>query len=143
MSVQSWITVRFRASPRGGPVAVVRALIAAGWRFDDHGALTYLPRAADIGDWRSSGPEDADAVWGEIAARADAGETVGLVLTWASSQIGGEFLVKGDGELLLSTSVDRRRLGESVTDVSWYLDRLRQPLAALGDVEAWNWTEVS
>jgi hypothetical protein len=66
---------------------------------------------------------------------------VSVTLTWRDTQVGGDFLLKEGEEAMLSASVNRPTLGGRLTDVNWYLERLREPLAKVGTVEEWSWKE--
>jgi hypothetical protein len=114
---------------------ILSLLLQAGWGYDYHGEITYLP----VGDnemfnWSTEPLDGWSRVESVIATKVQNNEPVGLGLAWKDSKIGGTFYVKPQGEMMVILDADRPRLEgcDDFTDVSWYLSRILRPLIAGG-----------
>lgn len=111
---------------------IVHCLLQKGWCFDDHGQTTWLPiGVCDFGDWQSGTVDEAALL--KIVSRKDAlGEPAGIVLTWQSSQVGGQFLFFDPKQLSINLNINRMEIQSGLTDASWYFQRILQPLHKAG-----------
>lgn len=110
-------------------VRLIENLANFGWTFNDNGQVSYLP----IGDkddfnWQREDivPEDLMMI---LKEKEKCGEPIGVAMTWKNTDIGGEFLLMNNGEILISLSINRKLLNTGIvnvknTDVNWYLTRL-------------------
>lgn len=145
MSVDSGLFVRFalRTNPGKWQVEVLRQLHAAGWEFEDQGQVSCLPSGDDDDfEWGPLGTDFED-VWELFNTKLMSGETLGVVITWQDSKTGGNVLVSMEGTLTFSASINRKCVAQtSITDVSWYLERLLGPLESADvAVASWRWEE--
>jgi hypothetical protein len=125
-------------------LVLVEALIDLGWSPIDNGGVSYLPlNDLDQFDWQHVPLEALADVHAVLRQKAQAGETVGIVLTWAQSGVGGEFLFSPDGTTVFSASVNRKVVAAQVTDVTWYIERLLPALHRPPHtmVTQWSWRE--
>lgn len=135
--------IRLSVQPNRDSLARLEALLRAGWRPDDHGLIRFLP-LGDDGDysWRQAPAGDLAHVMNEVREKEERAETVGIVLTFEDTMIGGEWLFFPGDEVVFTPSLNRRVSGNH-SDVGWYLERV---LAAFDDgeglqVESWRWEE--
>jgi hypothetical protein len=145
MATDTGIFLRIDPPRPNWQINILRALLINGWTMNDHGKIVLLP-LGDIDDyaWISLPLDEAAQAWKTLEAKLAAQEPLGLMLTWADTQIGGSLLM-GDSLVTFSASINRRRLHDlSATDVSWYLERL---LPAFRDakvsVASWEWSEAT
>lgn len=125
-------------------VVALRSLLASGWRPDDHGMLRYLPIGDDEDyDWDATPASNLSSVMTEVETKARNGETIGIVLTFQSTLIGGEWLFFPNGDVAFSPSVNRK-LTDGHSHVDWYLDRVLSAFARAEavNVESWRWEET-
>jgi len=123
---------------------VISAMLAGGWRADDHGQICYLPLGdRDDYDWQAKPLAESPRVLVELTGKDRAGEVLGLTVLWADTNVGGQLLYWTDGRLTLLVEINRRTLDGRVTDVSWYLAKLLPCIAAVPGavIEALEWTE--
>jgi hypothetical protein len=80
-----------------------------------------------------------------LQAKMDADEVFGIRLWWENQDVGGEFLVFSNCEVIFSPTMNRVTLGRRTTDVSWYLSRLLPVFSEHSDIqlESWNWSETA
>ena len=104
---------------------IIPALRGAGWSFDDNGLSSYLP-IGDDNDFSWKREMVQENVLMDILRRKELlRESLGVVMTWNDSGIGGEFLFHIDGTVSFSLSINRKKLGGNrITDVNWYLERI-------------------
>ena len=145
MSVDAGLHIQLEAEGTGWPLSVLGALSRVGWRMDDHGTLVYLPRGDDDDFGWTALSQGAGNINEILLAKLRAGEPLGVVLTWESTQIGGTVIIRSSGTFTFSASINRQCLGgSSTTDVSWYLSRLLPALASSGvHISSWAWTEAA
>ena len=126
-------------------IQVFSCLLEAGWRFDDNGKVVCLPLGdADQYEWDNLDTDRHRDIWDLFLRKIQLGETLGVVITWSDTMIGGEFLIEKSGLLKFSASINRRRLVDTgASDVSWYLEKLLLPLDAQKNaVTSWEWKDI-
>lgn len=126
-------------------MAGLEALLQAGWRADDHGEVVYLPLGdVDTYAWTSAPPSDLPRVMAEMEAKQRAHETLGLVLTFEDTNVGGNWIFFRDGCFVFSPEINLKRVG-TCSDVSWYLTRILPALQAspFFRVGSWEWQEYT
>lgn len=144
MSVDAGLIVRFEQASDWSSVRLVRVLLDIGWRFDDGGFLVYLPLGDnDAFDWQREESCRSAEAWKTLEKKEQAGETIGVVLTWKDTQIGGEFRICPDATLSVSPSKNRQTCdSEGNTDVTWYLQRILPVRKPVGTAMVnWAWAE--
>lgn len=139
MSRDVGLDIRFHGSVP--PLRVLLVLQDAGWRIADvDERILYLP-VGDAGryDWQSVPIGDAPAVMSVLEHKAALREQIGVTLLWGDSQCGGTFRL--EESFLAVTPVNPVAVGD-VTDVTWYLERIVQPLLSASlPIVAWEWSE--
>lgn len=124
MTVSASLDVRFAKEVSAG--SVLKKLLKAGWNLqDDDGNTMYLPED-DRGryDWRI-GVISPDEYLKVVRKQEKSGDPVGVSLGWMSTGIGGEFLFLNPQELFIVLSLNRQVIGgSSMTDMSWYLEKI-------------------
>jgi hypothetical protein len=147
LSRASWITLHVHRPSGVSRVDLVRAVLAGGWRAGYQDALMWLPLGdKDDFDWQIGSIADLDRVLTEMKKKERAGEVLGLDVTWGDTGIGGSLLCWKDDTISLSTNADRQTIGDTrITDVSWYLPKLVEPIEAVRGVVigALDWNETT
>jgi hypothetical protein len=115
---------------------VVAALLEAGWSYDDHGHISYLP-AGDRGDfdWQWARLDRWSDVLAVIKHKEDVGELVGVSLVHKDAVSGGAFLLDpSDDWLRVSLTINVRDVREvpGIVDFTWYLERLVPAISRAG-----------
>lgn len=142
VSVSASITLTL--DNRGGPHAMVEALLQAGWCSSPDG-WWCIPLGEDPGEWRLVDTQDREHLYGLVRSKFEADEVFGVRLFWRGEDIGGEFLMFRDGRIVFSPTINRVTLLMRTTDVSWYLSRLLPALSGGRDValDSWEWQETA
>jgi hypothetical protein len=127
---------------------LLSAMISAGWSYDDHGHISYLPLGdGDVSNWTWRSLADWAAVVEEIERKLASSETAGVVLLAAEGRSGGELLMTPSLEVItLILSANRKTLpgASQATDYSWYIARMVPPLEKLGfEIERMTCTDRS
>lgn len=114
------------SSPSKTSVDIIKALLKAGWTFNDYDNVSYLPIGDnDDFDWQRKPASDIDLV--KLFTEKDKlGEIIGVVMTWKKTNVGGEMIFRQDNSFSFSLSMNRKNLAQhsNVTDINWYLERL-------------------
>ncbi|WP_145326110.1 hypothetical protein [Paenibacillus xylanexedens] len=126
MSVSASIEISL--SKQISRMTILRKLEEFGWSYNDQGKVTFLP----IGDeddfnWqRKCIP--TDELLKILAIKDNQGELIGVAMTWKDTNIGGTFLIKKNGTILMSPDINRKVLDvesyNKVTDINWYTTKL-------------------
>ncbi|MGG4132073.1 hypothetical protein ABEW19_27845 [Paenibacillus illinoisensis] len=126
MSVSTSIEISLSNQISG--MSILRKLVEYGWSYNDHGQVTFLP----IGD-------DGDFNWQHVSisieellnileTKEKKGELIGVGMTWKETNVGGTFLLQGNGTFLMSPDINRKVLDvesyNKVTDINWYTTKL-------------------
>lgn len=126
MSVSSSIEICLSKQLSG--MTILSKLEKYGWSYNDHGHATFLP----IGD-------DDDYCWQHVSipkeellkilsTKEKQRELIGVGMTWKDTNIGGTFLIRENGNFLMSPDINRKVVeGESysnITDINWYMTKL-------------------
>lgn len=110
------------------PSELIRKLLEFGWTLNDNGKMSYLP----VGDEGEYDWKEADICLSSIIEiiekKEKLGETIGIVITWGDTGIGGSLLIWSSQEISLNLSINRKVFGDinstKITDVNWYSTKL-------------------
>ncbi len=124
MSVSASIDVKIKVETKFFVLEVIKLLLAFGWCFNYDGAVFYLPVGDDDNfDWYSDDISDDDLL-DILREKEKLGELIGVAMTWENTGIGGGFLFRSDGTVLLNLNINRRKAEYGFTDVNWYFSRI-------------------
>lgn len=107
-------------------------LLECGWSVNDHGKIMFLPlHDNDDFNWQFQPLDDWHLIYSLLKEKINANETVGLSLTFESTDIGCVFLFNfNQNHIIISVSINRKKIyNTDITDFSWYLDRLKPILS--------------
>jgi hypothetical protein len=121
-------------------VNVINVLKNFGWSLVHDNHTSYLPIGdKDDFDWQSEKNMDFLLLAKIIVQKEAAGELIGLILTWQTSDIGIVFLFYMDKTISISASINRQTIAlannYAITDFQWYLEKLLLPLNEAFGVE--------
>jgi hypothetical protein len=112
---------------------IIKLLNSFGWTYydEDHHA-EYLPLGdRDNFDWQMGEMTEGD-LYAIIDLKQQRCETVGLVMYYRDTDYGITLLAAGTDDISIIPNINRKTLDEddrdSVTDVSWYAERIIQKL---------------
>lgn len=113
------------------PVArmiILQKLVEFGWSYNDHGKVTFLPIGdVDDFDWQHE-CIPLEELFKILAEKDNQKELIGVVMTWRDTNIGGTFLVRENGTIIMSPDINRRILNvesyNKITDINWYMTKL-------------------
>ena len=141
MSVDAGMTLKL-VSPRG-PMAVLDALLTSRWAPRQDG-WWCVSLGEDTSSWTCEKSFSIQSIRSLLTAKTGADEVFGIRLWWDAGEVGGEFLIFSNCNLLFSPSINRVTLEHRLSDVSWYLPRLLGVFEGVGvRVESWEWRESS
>ena len=134
MSISANIELYFAEKIK--PIMVIEVLISAGWSINDNGHISFLPHGDNEEyNWEWCDVNKWDAVLSTIGKKEMDAETIGIVLTWEDTNIGGNILFwKNRREVCFSLTSNRKKIEKDnlYTDFSWYLDKLINALCDIG-----------
>jgi hypothetical protein len=123
-------SIDFRIAENKTKIAIrkiVEYFLDFGWSLNDDGKVTYLPSGDEDFDWRSESIQ-YDTLIKIFEAKERNKETIGIILTWKETGVGGQFLFWENGDFSVNLNVNRKMIEYegtyNSTDVSWYLIRL-------------------
>ncbi len=126
---------------------IIRLLNSFGWTYyDEDGHAEYLPVGDnDDFDWQFGEISESD-LYSLAERKQQRGETVGLVMYYRDTEYGITLLAASTSEILIMPNINRKTLIEddecSVTDVSWYAERIIQKLMWYNcDVQSFQFEE--
>jgi len=151
MSVSVSIDIRL-TEPKNGRLAridIVKVLIDYGWTLYHEGLISYQPSGSkSITDWKyaSLNFEDLSKIF---TMKQSSHEINGVMMTWANTGIGGDFLFWPEEisnetfSLNLQAIRQKINLGGnySITAFQWYLEKLLPPLNEAFGVESFSCQE--
>ena len=116
----------------GSVTDFIKILNSLGWSYyDSDNHAEYLPLGdRDSFDWEI-GEMTESGLYALFDRKLQAGETVGLVLYYRDTEHGVTLLAADISEILIIPNINRKTLDDdhdSMTDVSWYAERLFQKL---------------
>lgn len=126
------------------PLSILSLLIENGWIMDDYGYITFLPNNdSDDFNWQKEGSDQYDYVFNVLRNKEIGKETIGIVLTWKDTNIGGEFLFYHDGTIQINLNINRQisEIFNKFSDINWYLNRLIPIFEGSCKIESINWNE--
>lgn len=143
MAVSSSITIQFCSKLVVEQLDIIDVLNNAGWTTTDHGKISYLPLGdTEMFDWQFQHDISHEELYSILNNKQAAGETIGIVMSWQNTNIGGIFLVYPNNEISISLSINRQKMllenKYSLTDFNWYLAKLLPPLENAFGVECFS-----
>lgn len=101
-------------------VDIIALLNKTGWGYKDD-KMEYLPlNDNDMFDWKKE-PLSLEKLFSLISQKQDNGELVGVVLYHKNTDKGITFLARDTKEIDLSLDINRKKLQNEYTDISWYI----------------------
>lgn len=134
MSISSSIDIKF--TEKVDPIILIESFLNNGWSLDDFGHISYLP-VNDGGryDWEWLDTSESTKFMSIIRTKNENGEVIGVAFTWEKSEVGFEMLLWESRKCLsLMLSINRKQISESssITDFSWYFEKLSLVLKSIG-----------
>ncbi|MCX7920467.1 MAG: hypothetical protein N3B21_00370 [Clostridia bacterium] len=109
------------------PIEVIQRLMDYGWTLNDNDKTSYLPLGdEDDFDWQRE-TIDEKLLMSILRQKKQNKETIGIVLTWDGTNIGGEFLLRTDSSVSVNLNINRKQMEDDnlgITDINWYLVKL-------------------
>lgn len=129
---------------------IIKLLNSFGWTYyDEDENAEYLPVGdRDSFDWQMGEITEGD-LYAIIDRKQQRGETVGLVMYYRDTEYGITLLAADTSEISIMPNINRKTLDEdddtdSVTDVSWYAERIIQKLIWYNcDVDSFKFEEYT
>lgn len=129
---------------------IIKLLNSFGWTYyDEDEHAEYLPVGdRDSFDWQMGEITEGD-LYAIIDRKQQRGETVGLVMYYRDTEYGITLLAADTSEISIMPNINRKTLDEdddtdSVTDVSWYAERIIQKLIWYNcDVDSFKFEEYT
>ena len=150
MSISAGISIRLSecAQPRSA-VDIIKVLIDFGWNIIHDGYISYLPFGdKDDFDWQAKRNINFESLIKILESKEQAEETIGIIMTWKNTDIGGTFLFWSKNELdtfSMNITVDRQKTtltnDYEITDFQWYLPKLLIPLNKVWTVEYFSFDQ--
>jgi hypothetical protein len=105
-------------------VEIINKLIDFGWSLNDNGQISYLPLGDnDDFNWIRENISK-EKLMNILIKKESQNELIGIAMTWNTSEIGGEFLFWGRGEISINLNINKKLQNNLFTDVNWYLEKL-------------------
>jgi hypothetical protein len=134
--------LELRMAPGTTPRGTLDALLVSEWR-QQPTTVSCVPLGEDTFQSIQVHGDKDDVAREVLRSKIEAGETFGIRLWFAESEVGGEFLILSSGEVVFSPTINRIRIGARTTDVSWYLARIIPVFEGAGvRIESWTWRET-
>lgn len=142
MSVDASMTLKL--IPLEGPQSILDALLASRWTARSDG-WWCIPVSEDASEWHLIQGVSRRKIEALLQVKMNANEVFGIRLWWEGHDVGGEFLVFPNGEVVFSATMNRVKLDSRTTDVSWYLARLLPVFSERSgiELESWSWSETA
>lgn len=129
---------------------IIKLLNSFGWTYyDEDENAEYLPVGdRDSFDWQMGEITEGD-LYAIIDRKQQRGETVGLVMYYRDTESGITLLAADTSEISIMPNINRKTLDEdddtdSVTDISWYAERIIQKLIWYNcDVDSFKFEEYT
>ncbi len=112
---------------------IITLLNSFGWTYyNEEDNAEYLPLGdRDSFDWQIEEISESD-LYALIERKRQRKELVGLVLYYRDTEYGITLLADSTSQILIMPNINRKTLieddSESITDVSWYIERIIQKL---------------
>ncbi|WP_160117930.1 hypothetical protein, partial [Lacrimispora sphenoides] len=74
-------------------------------------------------DWQEN-QINKDAFAEIVEQKEQAGEIIGVGLTWGNTDIGVILLIYTNYQLSFSLTINRKKLQSNITDFNWYLEKI-------------------
>lgn len=105
-------------------VKIINSLLNNGWHLEKNNKIYYLPLGDDDDfDWQEN-QINKDAFAEIVEQKEQAGEIIGVGLTWGNTDIGVILLIYANYQLSFSLAINRKKLQSNVTDFNWYLEKI-------------------
>jgi hypothetical protein len=124
---------------------IINILSGAGWSFINNAYISYLPlHDNDEFNWKTEKNIAAKELEKLLISKEKANELVGILMTWANTEIGGDFLFwpKEVSNKTFSVNLNAFRpmvklnSNYEIIDFQWYLEKLLPPLEEAFGVES-------
>ncbi|MBL7786997.1 MAG: hypothetical protein JNM36_13900 [Chitinophagales bacterium] len=125
MSTNSSITIKYYQKIK--PTHIIEKLLQTGWCINDYGKIYYLPLGDVDFEWQSTDLSNWNTVKTILFQKEQKEETIGISLVFKNTRIGFLLNCLSDSpkSITLSLMINRAVIkGTSITDFSWYLNRL-------------------
>ncbi len=146
MSISASIDVKL-ASQKSNveSVIIIKKLIDFGWSYCNSGKIMYLPLGDnDDYDWRIIDEIDEVDLFNVLDQKRNMGETIGIMMTWKNTGVGGDFLFWTDGSISINLTINRKTIesnGIEITDINWYLQKILPCFAKDYIIELYTYEE--
>lgn len=113
-----------------------------GWGFIDN-QMEYLPvNDNDMFDWQKE-PLSLEKLFSVISQKQNIGEMIGVILYHNKSDKGVLFLARDTKDILLVIDINRERINNKYTDISWYIENIVAELEKCGCIiEKYEFSEL-
>lgn len=124
MSITSSIDFTIADSVNATPTYIIDILHKQGWEFDLDSKKEYLPVGDNEEyDWQIEKLSNS-ALWKILKEKEYNCETIGIVMTWKSSEIGGSFHFWSQNSFSMIININKKITLEGETDVNWYINKI-------------------
>ncbi len=132
-------------------VEIIEVLVNFGWNLVHDTYISYLPLGdKDDFDWQAEKGMSFETLTKIIEVKEQAEETVGIIMTWKDTDIGGTFLFwppnkDNLGTFSMNIGINRQIItltdDYNITDFQWYLPKLLVPLNRILTVEYFSFEQ--
>lgn len=122
---------------------ILRRLMDGGWATADEETLVAWTLGDEEHAIRLSPPFFMEAT-ADLDRRLSRGESFAISMLYGASGSGGEFIFSSRDRIVFSPSIERRLVGDRMTDVSWYVARIVSAFTKRTDrllAYSWTWQE--
>lgn len=110
---------------------IIKLFNEIGWVYTDN-QMEYIPlNDNDMFVWVKE-QLSFESLFSTIAQKQDAEELIGIALYHKDSNIGITILTRNTKEINISLNINRKKLDEQYTDVSWYVKNIIVMLEEMG-----------
>lgn len=110
---------------------IIKLFNEIGWVYTDN-QMEYIPlNDNDMFVWVKE-QLSFESLFSIIAQKQDAEELIGIALYYKDSNIGITILTRNTKEINISLNINRKKLDEQYTDVSWYVKNIIVMLDEMG-----------
>lgn len=126
MSVTATIEIKIQNDKELDIEELLSILIEGGWKLFRDGKVRYLPLGDDDDfDWQENTMSQND-IFELIKQKKSHNEIIAFALYWDESDVGGDVMILSDNTISFNANINRKIIeiskGNSITDVSWYLE---------------------
>ncbi len=126
MSVSASINIKFYSEQE--TIHIIEKLIDFGWIINNNGKTTYLPLGDDDDFNWTSASVDLTKLYSIVKKKEESNETVGLVMTWLDTGVGGSVLFWDKTSFSINLYINRMVVhcndNSSFTNINWYIEKI-------------------